>query len=86
MSCRRHATRPTIALWLLIAVADVTLLLGNIGVRIVLFAAGAAAVVAALTVGGWLLVNHRQPGFSVRRLLPTRQVDSAIHAPGRVRR
>jgi hypothetical protein len=54
MSCRRYGSKPTIALWLLIAIADLAMLVAAIGpVTMVLILAGltvlAGAVVAART-------------------------------------
>lgn len=47
MNCRRHGSKPTIALWMLIAAADVALLAAAAGPVLVLVVA-----LVALTVGG----------------------------------
>ena len=54
MNCRRYGSKPTIALWMLVAVADVALLVAAAGVLTVLL------VVAGLTVvaGGALAVRN----------------------------
>ncbi len=50
MNCRRHGSKPTIALWMLIAAADVALLAATAGPLLVLL-----ITLAALTVGGAFL-------------------------------
>ena len=47
MNCRRHGSKPTLALWMLVAVADVFLLVAAAGPLIVLL-----VVAGLLTVGG----------------------------------
>jgi membrane protein implicated in regulation of membrane protease activity len=47
MNCRRHGSKPTIALWMLIAAADVALLAAAAGPVLVL-----VLTLAALTVAG----------------------------------
>jgi hypothetical protein len=47
MNCRRHGSKPTIALWMLIAAADVALLAATAGPLLVLL-----VTLTALTVGG----------------------------------
>ncbi len=47
MNCRRHGSKPTIALWMIIAAADVALLAAAAGPVLVLL-----VTLAALTVGG----------------------------------
>ncbi len=47
MNCRRHGSKPTIALWMLIAAADVALLAATAGPLLVLL-----LTLAALTVAG----------------------------------
>ncbi|MBG0561642.1 hypothetical protein [Actinoplanes aureus] len=54
MNCRRHGRKPTIALWMLVAVADVALIVAAAGLVTVLL------VVAGVTVaaGGALAVRN----------------------------
>ena len=47
MSCRRHGTKPTIALWMLVAVADAVLIVASIGIAAVLLALVGVAVAVA---------------------------------------
>jgi membrane protein implicated in regulation of membrane protease activity len=47
MNCRRHGSKPTIALWMLIAAADVALLAAAAGTLVVLL-----VTLTALTVAG----------------------------------
>ena len=52
MSYRRHAGKPTAALWMLVAAADVALVLASAG-ALVLIALASVAVVAVASVGSW---------------------------------
>lgn len=58
MNCRRHGRKPTIALWMLVAIADVAIILASTGLLVALLllvALGAViggAVYAALSLGG----------------------------------
>jgi|tagenome__1003787_1003787.scaffolds.fasta_scaffold20791184_3 hypothetical protein len=58
MSCRSHATKPAIALWVLVALADLALLVATVGVLTVVLAVAGAAVVAAAVVRLWMM-GHR---------------------------
>jgi hypothetical protein len=58
MNCRRHGSKPTLALWMLVAVADIAIL-----------AATAGALVLALSVVGLLAVAAV---FAAVRVLPGR--------------
>ncbi len=53
MNCRRHGSKPTIALWMLIAAADVALLAATAGPVLVLL-----IVVSVLTVGGAFIAGR----------------------------
>ena len=46
MNCRRHGSKPTIALWMLVAVADLAILVAATGFVTVFLALAALAVVA----------------------------------------
>ncbi|WP_328462360.1 hypothetical protein OHA21_35010 [Actinoplanes sp. NBC_00393] len=50
MSCRRHGSKPTIALWMLVAVADVALIVATAGLLTVLLVVAGATVLG----GGFL--------------------------------
>lgn len=72
MSYRRHASKPTAALWMLVAAADVVLILASAGV-LALIALASLAAVAVASIGTWRHL-HRQvassgaaaPGAAVR--------------------
>jgi uncharacterized membrane protein YccC len=78
MGCRRHATGPGIMLWLLIAVADLVLLVTTVGVWTVLATAFGTALAAGAAVLLWLLwqrrtaVSHRAAHAADRALAPAR--------------
>lgn len=46
MNCRRHGSKPTIALWMLVAVADVALIVAAAGLLTVLLVLAGVTVVA----------------------------------------
>ena len=49
MNCRRHGSKPTLALWMLVAVADVAILAAAAGpLALVLSAVGVLVVAAAV--------------------------------------
>ncbi|AGZ46122.1 hypothetical protein [Actinoplanes friuliensis] len=52
---RRHGKRPTIALWMLVAIADVALVMAAVGTLAVLFTVAVAAILA----GGVLMLQRR---------------------------
>lgn len=51
MNCRRYGRKPTIALWMLVAVADVAIIVASAGLLTVLLILTALAVIA----GGGML-------------------------------
>lgn len=55
MSYRRHLAKPSVALWMLVAVGDLLLILTSVGVLALIVLTGA---VAALSGAGWLLVRR----------------------------
>lgn len=66
---RRHGSRPTIALWMLVAIADVALVVAAAGALAVMLAVAAAVIVAG-AVAGVLMLQRRavpQQGSSLRR-------------------
>jgi len=58
MICRRHGSKPTIALWMLVAVADVTLLAVAAGPVIVLTVVASLVLLVGAVVGCRML-NRR---------------------------
>jgi cation transporter-like permease len=63
MHCRRHGSKPTLALWMLVAAADVAIVIGGIGLLATLVIAAAITTVAAVGVGIWLFARrgHTDP-------------------------
>ena len=55
---RRHARKPTLALWMLVAVADVALLVAAAGLTAVLLVATGVIAVAACAAVLWFLVQR----------------------------
>lgn len=64
MRSRHHATKPRVALWMLIAVGDLALLVASIGM-VALIALASVVTVAVGTLGGWLLLRRGMPNRSV---------------------
>ncbi|MEV6597352.1 hypothetical protein AB0M36_10865 [Actinoplanes sp. NPDC051346] len=66
---RRHGSKPALALWMLVALADIAILVAAAGVTTVLLAAAGAMLVACAAAGAWQL--HRrtapQPSSALRR-------------------
>jgi hypothetical protein len=54
---RRHGSRPTLALWMLVAIADVALLVATAGTLVLMSVAG--IVIAGAVVAGALLLQRR---------------------------
>ena len=75
MNARRHGSKPTLALWMLVAVADVALLAASAGQLVVLL------LVAALTtaVGAVLAVRLSHRYDVVSRLDRLQRRNSAAH-------
>jgi len=48
MNCRRHGSKPTLALWMLVAVADVVILAATAGALALVLSLVAVLVVAAI--------------------------------------
>ncbi|GIG85732.1 hypothetical protein [Plantactinospora endophytica] len=78
MRSRHHATKPSIALWMLVAIGDLALLVASVGM-VALIALASVVTVAVATVGGWLLLRRGVPN---RTALPARV---AMPATGRAR-
>jgi hypothetical protein len=54
MSYRRHLAKPSVALWMLVALGDALLILTSLGVLALIVLAG----VVALSGAGWLLLRR----------------------------
>lgn len=51
MTCRRHGSKPTLALWMVVAVADVALVLATAGLTTMLVLAAVLVTLAAVAYG-----------------------------------
>jgi hypothetical protein len=58
---RRHGSRPTIALWMLVAIADVALVVAAAGTLAVLLAVAAAVIVVGAFAGSRTLQRRAVP-------------------------
>ncbi|MEH1125960.1 hypothetical protein [Micromonospora sp. CPCC 206061] len=62
MRYRRHATKPTMALWALIAAGDAALLVSGVSVAVMLFVLAVAAVVAlGVVAAAWMVLRRPEP-------------------------
>jgi hypothetical protein len=61
MNCRRHGSKPTIALWMLVAVADLALVVAAAGLVTVLLIVAALVVLAGGVVAARTLLGRREP-------------------------
>ncbi|MGW0431646.1 hypothetical protein ACWDV4_03705 [Micromonospora sp. NPDC003197] len=84
MSNRLNPTKPTVALWMLIAVGDVALIIASAGM-VALIALASVVTVAVATVGAWLALHRSVPA---RNAAPARVPMSAripVHTSPRQR-
>jgi hypothetical protein len=58
MNCRRHGSKPTIALWMLVAVADLALLAAAAGPVLALLAMAGLITVAGAVVGTRMITRR----------------------------
>jgi Flp pilus assembly protein TadB len=58
MNCRPYGSKPTLALWMLVGIADGALVLGSAGALTTLLLALAVAVVAGAVITVYLLHRH----------------------------
>lgn len=58
---RRHGSRPTIALWMLVAIADVALVVAAVGSLAVLLAVATVLIVAGAFAGAVMLQRRAVP-------------------------
>jgi hypothetical protein len=61
MNCRRYGRKPTMALWMLIAVADLALIVAAAGVLTTLLILTGLVVLAGGVVATRTLLNRRDP-------------------------
>ena len=68
MNCRRHGSKPTIALWMLIALADLGILVTAIGaVTALLILAGLLAVAGGVVAAQAFFLRSADAGKAVAR-------------------
>ncbi|SDY00842.1 hypothetical protein SAMN05444365_101358 [Micromonospora pattaloongensis] len=77
MSPRLQTAKPKLALWMLVAVADVVLLVASVGLATLLLAIAGVATVAVAAAGAFLLL---------RRGVPERRVPARVVVPASTRR
>jgi hypothetical protein len=70
---RRHGSKPTLALWMLVAIADVALLVATAGALVVLLVVAGAVILAAGVAGVWMLQRRAAPQQEVAVWLPQRR-------------
>ncbi len=58
---RRHGSRPTIALWMLVAIADVALVLATAGALVLTLVVAGAMILAGASVGTRMLQRRTVP-------------------------
>ena len=74
MSNRLNPAKPSVALWMLIAVGDVALIIASAGM-VALIALASVVTLAAVTVGAWLMLRRSVPvrnTANVRVAVPAR--------------
>ena len=68
MNCRRHGSKPTLALWMLIAVADLAILVAAVGaVTMLLIVAGLIALAGGVVAARAFLRRSVEAGEAVAR-------------------
>jgi hypothetical protein len=65
MNRRRHGTKPTLALWMLVALADVALLVAAVGPLIVLLGLAGLVTVGGSVLGMRMLSRRTEPNTEV---------------------
>lgn len=66
MSYRQQVAKPSVALWILVALGDVALIVAHLGIVAVL----SVVTVAVAVLGGWHVLRRSTP--STRRAVPVR--------------
>ncbi|GAA4931092.1 hypothetical protein [Actinoplanes utahensis] len=61
MNCRRHGSKPTIALWMLVAVADVAIIMASTGLLAVLLVLSTLALLTAVGVAAARSIARPEP-------------------------
>jgi hypothetical protein len=66
MKSRRHGRKPTLALWMLVAVADVVVLIATAGLLTELAVLAGLVAVAGVAGGVWLSQRRTTPATAAR--------------------
>jgi hypothetical protein len=61
MNCRRHGSKPTLALWMLVAVADIAILAATAGALVLALSVVGLLAVAAVVAAGRVLPGRGAP-------------------------
>ncbi|MBM2622143.1 hypothetical protein JIG36_42235 [Actinoplanes sp. LDG1-06] len=67
MNCRRHGRKPTLALWMLVALADLAILTAAAGVLVMLTILATVAVLAGGVVAARSLSRRSEPAEAPAR-------------------
>nr|WP_296063699.1 hypothetical protein [uncultured Actinoplanes sp.] len=67
MNCRRHGRKPTLALWMLVAIADLAILATAAGALVMLSIFATVAVLAGGVVAARLVTRRPEPARTGRR-------------------
>jgi hypothetical protein len=67
MNCRRHGGKPTIALWMLVAVADLAILVATTSLATILLVLAGLVVLAAGVAAARLFLTSQRTPAPVRR-------------------
>jgi hypothetical protein len=83
MKSRRHGRKPTLALWMLVAVADVAVLIATAGLLTVLAVLAGLVAAAGMVRGLWLLQRRTAPAAMLlqRRTAPAAMLLQRRTAP-----
>jgi hypothetical protein len=73
MNCRRHGSRPTLALWMLVAVADVALLAAAAGPLVTVLLVVTLVTVGAAVVGARALARREPVNAEVAKVVMRRR-------------
>lgn len=61
MNCRRYGSKPTIALWMLVAVADLAIIVASTGLLALMLILTVLAVTVTVGVYAFRSMGHREP-------------------------
>lgn len=84
MSFRQRAAKPSVALWMLVAIGDVALILAGVGMT-ALIALASVVTMTVAAAGAWLLMRRDVPGRDTVSAPVTVPMTSRRVAPDRLR-